>query len=59
MERSVPAMVKRPALNSMSPGEASSTCEAICLPRSITILEDSVSAAPANITEREPPEPLP
>ena len=36
IERSVPAMTKRPALNSMSPADASSTCEAICLPCSIT-----------------------
>ena len=33
--RSVPAMTKRPLLNSMSPADASSTCAAICLPFSI------------------------
>jgi len=59
IERSVPAMTKRPALNSMSLAEASSTCDAICLPRSMMIAADSVSAAPTNITERDPPLPPP
>ena len=35
IERSVPAMVKRPPANSMSPSEASSRCAAACLPLAI------------------------
>ena len=46
-ERSVPAMTKRPARNSMSAAAASSTCAAICLPASMTLsagLDDRVAA---------------
>ena len=43
----------------MSPAEASSTCEAICLPFSITLAAASTIAAPDFMIEREPPVPPP
>ena len=59
IERSVPAMVKRPAANSMSPADASSTKPAICLPFSITWSAPSTIAVPLAYIEREPPVPPP
>ena len=40
IERSVPAMVKRPPANSMSPSAASIRCAAACLPFAMTSAED-------------------
>ena len=59
MPRSVPAMVKRPSANSMSPSAASSRCAAACLPLAMTSAEDSTIAIPVAVIEREPPVPLP
>ena len=56
---SVPATVKRPPLNSMSPADASSTCAAICLPFAITFSEACAIAVPLSMAEREPPVPPP
>ena len=46
IERSVPAMTKRPRANSMSATAASSACAAICLPLSMTLLPASMMAPP-------------
>ena len=59
MARSVPATTNLPSLNSMSPAEASSACEAICLPCSTTFAAASTMAWPEFIIEREPPVPPP
>ena len=44
MARSVPATTNLPSLNSMSPADASSACEAICLPCSTTLAAASTMA---------------
>src|SRR5258708_2562001 len=59
IERSVPAMVKRPLPNSMSASEASIRCAAARLPFSMMSFEASTIAIPVAVMEREPPVPLP
>ena len=58
--RSVPAIDEAAvARTRCRPAEASSTCEAICLPCSITLAAASTIAVPLCIIEREPPVPPP
>src|SRR6266567_4571041 len=59
IDRSVPAMTKRPAANSMSVSAASSTKPAIFLPRSITSSDASTIAVPVAVIDRDPPVPPP
>ena len=59
MPRSVPAMVKRPAENSISATAASSTWAAICRPRAITASPAAMIAAPEFMMLRDPPVPPP
>ena len=55
----MPAIVKRPLPNSMSPSAASIRCAAARLPFSITSFDASTIAMPLAVIEREPPVPLP
>ena len=57
--RSVPAMAKRPSLNSMSTSAASSMWAASFLPLVITLSATMTMAPPLIVVEREPPVPMP
>ena len=57
--RSVPAMVKRPSLNSMSASDASRRCAASFLPLAMIFSLTSTIAPPLIVVEREPPVPMP
>ena len=57
--RSVPAMTKRPSLNSTSPSDASSMCAASFLPLAMILSLTIAMALPLMVVEREPPVPMP
>ena len=59
MPRSVPAMAKRPSLNSMSSSAASSRCAASFLPLAMIFSLTRTMAPPLIVVEREPPVPMP
>ena len=58
-ERSVPAIVNRPASNTTSFGAASIVCAAILRPLSISRSAAVTIAEPASWAEREPKVPMP